>query len=274
MTTLASAPALPRVEPARAADVNLRRTIRSEWIKFRTLHSSWYTLGAAAAALIVIGLVVGYVTSTSNWAALDPEDQVASAPLQGYLLGQLLIGVLGVLFVTGEYGTGMIRSTFAAVPRRLPVLGAKTAVFGAVALAGMTASAVVAFFGAQLFLSPDGHGSSLSDPGALRAVAGVGVYLALIGILGGALGWIVRSTAGAIGALVGILLVVPVIAQLLPGSLSTTIAKFLPSNAGDSFLAITRAPDTLEPWTGLAVLVLWVAATLAAAVIVVRRRDV
>ncbi len=249
------------------------RVLNSEWIKFRTLRSTWITLAAAVVAMTAIGTAVGYFTGTGNWATLEAQDTLASAPLQGYFLTQLLVGVLGVLFVTGEYGTGMIRSTFAAVPRRLPILGAKTAVFGAVALMAMTVASFAAFFGAQLFLGPDGHGSSLSDPGALRSVAGVGIYLTLVGVLGGALGWVVRNTAGAISALVGLLLILPVILGLLPGSLGTTITKYLPSNAGGSLMTSVQLPDTLAPWTGLGVVVLWVAAALVAAVVVVRRRD-
>lgn len=264
----------PSVAPAGGGEVSLRRAITSEWIKFRTLRSTWYTLAGAVAAVVVIGIVIGYLTSTSSWSGLDAEDRAASAPLQGYLLGQLLIGVLGVLFVTSEYGTGMIRSTFAAIPRRLPVLAAKITTFGAISLVTMTASSFAAFFGAQVFLSNQGHGSSLSDPGALRAVAGVGLYLALIGILGGALGWIIRSTAGTIAALVGVLLVLPGLIAAIPGSFATSVAKYLPGSAADSFLTTSPAPDSLAPWTGMGVLVLWVAAALVAAVVVLRRRDV
>jgi ABC-2 type transport system permease protein len=270
MSTSTLTPQSPHVEATADAGVSLRRVITSEWIKFRTLRSSWYTLGAAVAALIVIALIIGYVTSTSDWSSLEADDRAASSPLRGYFLGQLFIGVLGVLFVAGEYGTGMIRSTIAAVPKRLPVVAAKSAVFGLVALAAMTVSSFIAFFGAQAFLS---GAASLSDPGALRAVAGVGVYLALIGILGGALGWIIRSTAGAIAALVGVLLVIPVVVQAVPTTLTTTVAQYLPADAGGSFLATVQAPDTLGPWAGLGVLVLWVAASLAAAAVVVRRRD-
>jgi ABC-2 type transport system permease protein len=271
-TTLTSRPTEAHA-PATRDDVTPVRVLTSEWIKLRTLRSSWYTLAAAVVAMIAIGLVIGYATSTSNWASLDAEDTVASAPLQGYHLSELLIGVLGVLFVSGEYATGMIRSTFAAVPKRLPILGAKSAVFGVVALVTMTATSFATFFAAQAFLSPDGHGSSLSDPGALRSVAGVGFYLALIGLLGGAFGWIVRSTAGAISGLVGLLLIVPVILGLLPGSIGTTIAKFFPSNAGGSLVSSVQLPDTLAPWTGIGVLGLWVVAALALAAVVIRRRD-
>jgi ABC-2 type transport system permease protein len=254
--------------------VTAARVLNSEWIKFRTLRSSWFTLIGAVMALVVVGLSIGYATSTSDWATLDAEDTVASAPLQGLFMAQLLIGVLGVLFVTGEYGTGMIRSTFAAVPYRLSVLGAKTAVFGAVALVSMTVASLVTFLGANaVFLAPDGHGTSLFDPGVIRVVAGTGLYLALVALLGVALGWIVRSTAGAISALVGILMILPVIVGLLPGSISSELLPYLPSNAGQAFTSSIPEDDMLAPWSGLAVFVVWVAAALVAAAVVVRRRD-
>lgn len=257
-----------------AGRVTFARVLNAEWIKFRTLRSSWYTLFAGVAAMIAIGLIVAYATGTSNWATLDPEDTAGSATLQGYLLAQLLIGVLGVLFVSGEYGTGMIHSTFAAVPRRLPVVGAKAIVFGALALVVMTATSFVTFFAAQAVLSGYGHSASISDPGVLRAVAGVGVYLALIGLLGGAIGWIVRSTAGAIAGLMGLLLVIPPLVGLLPQSgFVDTVSKYLPSNAGESFVSSIPVSGMLSAWVGIAVLAAWVAVGLTAAAVVVRRRD-
>jgi hypothetical protein len=265
-----------RLQPAgsQRERVTLNRVMNSEWIKFRSLRSSWYTLLGAVAALIGIGLIVGYATSVSNWTKLAPEDTAPSAILQGFLMAQLLIGVLGVLFVTGEYGTGMIRSTFAAVPKRLPVFGAKAGVFGAIALVSMTVASFVTFLAANaIFLRPDGHGSSLSDPGALRVVAGTGVYLAVVAVLGGAIGWIVRSTAGAISALVGLLMILPVLAGLLPDSISSSIVPYLPSNAGEAFITSVPTADSLAPWTGLGVFVLWVAGALVVAAVVVRRRD-
>ncbi len=252
--------------------VTLPNVVRSEWIKFRTLRSSWVTLGAAVLAQIVIALAIGYNIG-KNYTGLAPEDAAPSGPLQGHFMAQLLMGVLGVLFVTGEYGTGMIRSTLAAVPRRVPVLVAKTVVFGSIAVVTMVASTFASYFGSQLFLSYYGHGGSLSDPGALRAVIGTGVYLALIGLLGGALGWIIRSTAGGISTLVGILLVVPVLFQVLPGAWAADVLKYLPSEAGGSFVNSVHLPDTLGPWTGLGVLVAWVAAAMVAAAVVLRRRD-
>jgi hypothetical protein len=245
----------------------------AEWIKFRTLRSSWYTLLAAVVLLVAAGAIIGYTTSTANWATLSADRKAASSAIDGYHLAELFIGVLGVLFVTGEYATGMIRSTFAAVPRRLPVVGAKSVVFGAIALTTMTLASFAAFFAAQAFLSSHGHGSSLADPGVLRSVAGVGVYMALIGLFGMALGWIVRSTAGGISVLVGILMVIPPVIGLLSSSVSDAVTKFLPGEAGGAFLTTLHAPHTLMPWPGLGVLTLWVAAALAVAAVRVRRLD-
>jgi ABC-2 type transport system permease protein len=260
--------------------VTFARVMNAEWIKFRTLRSSWLTLGAAVALMVIIGLVIGYTTSTANWGAasrdgapaLDSELRLASAPVRGFLITQLVVGVLGILLVTGEYATGMIRSTFTAVPRRLHVVGAKAAVFGVVALVAMTLASFAAFYGAQIFLGPDGHGSSISDPGALRSVAGVGLYLTLVGLLGAGIGWIVRSTAGAITALVGLLLILPNLIGFL-GSWADSIVKYMPSNAGESFVTSARTPDTLAPVTGIGVLALWAAAAFVAAALLVPRRD-
>jgi ABC-2 type transport system permease protein len=261
-------------------NVTLARVMNAEWIKFRTLRSSWLTLGAAVALMVIIGLVIGYTTSTANWGAaprdgspaLDSTLKLASAPLRGFLITQLVVGVLGILLVTGEYATGMIRSTFTAVPRRLQAVGAKAAVFSVVALVAMTLASFAAFYGAQIFLGAHGHGSSISDPGALRSVAGAGLYLTLVGLLGAGIGWIVRSTAGAITALVGLLLILPNLIPLL-GNWSDSIVKYLPNNAGEAFITSARVPDTPAPVTGIGVLALWVAAAFVAAAVLVRHRD-
>ena len=264
---------LPRTILRADGDLTARRLLNSEWIKFRTLRSSWLTLAGAVLVMITFGAVFGYTTSIANWAKLGAASRAATGSLGGYPIAQLVIGVLGVLFVTGEYATGMIHSTFAAVPRRVPVVAAKSGVFAAIAVSTMTMASFAAYFLAQAFLSSHGHGSSLSGPGALRSVAGVGVYLALLGVLGGALGWIVRSTAGGISALVGIMLILPVVVGLLPSGIGDAITRYLPSEAGGAFITAAHSAGSLSPWTGLGVLALWVAAALAAATVLVRRRD-
>lgn len=258
---------------AAAQPVTLRRVIRSEWIKFWTLRSTWAVLGAAVVGMLVLAVVVAYNTRhlTSN---LQANDIAPSSTLQGYFLGELLIGALGVLFVSGEYSTGMIRSTLVAVPRRLPVLWAKLVVFVTITAVSMITVSIVAFVSAQALLSHYRTGFSLSDPGVLRVVIGTGVYLTLVGMIGAALGWIVRSTPGALVAYFAIVLVLPVLFGDALGNWGKEVAQFLPGQAGASFS--TSIPDSsysLSPWVGLLVLAGWVAVALAIAAGVLRRRD-
>ena len=258
---------------AAAQPVTLRRAIRSEWIKFWTLRSTWAVLGAAVVGMLVLAVVVAYNTRhlTSN---LQANDIAPSATLQGYFLAELLIGALGVLFVSGEYSTGMIRSTLVAVPRRLPVLWAKLVVFVTITAVSMVTVSIVAFVSAQALLSHYRTGFSLSDPGVLRVVIGTGVYLTLVGMIGAALGWIVRSTPGALVTYFAIVLVLPVLFGDALGNWGKEVAQFLPGQAGASFsTSIPESSYSLSPWVGLLVLAGWVAVALAIAAGVLRRRD-
>ena len=258
---------------AAAQPVTLRRVIRSEWIKFWTLRSTWAVLGAAVVGMLVLAVVVAYNTRhlTSN---LQANDIAPSATLQGYFLAELLIGALGVLFVSGEYSTGMIRSTLVAVPRRLPVLWAKLVVFVTITAVSMITVSIVAFVSAQALLSHYRTGFSLSDPGVLRVVIGTGVYLTLVGMIGAALGWIVRSTPGALVTYFAIVLVLPLLFGDALGNWGKEVAQFLPGQAGASFsTSIPESSYSLSPWVGLLVLAGWVAVALAIAAGVLRRRD-
>jgi ABC-2 type transport system permease protein len=259
----------PRVE---SQPVTTRRAIRSEWIKWKTLRSTWAVLGVAVVAMVLIGLIEAYNTRhlTAN---LQANDIAASGPLQGYYLGQLLMGALGVLFVSGEYSTGMIRSTLAAVPKRIPVLWAKLVVFVAVVGTSMIVITFVAFLSAQGLLSHYRTGFSLSDPGVLRVVLGTGIYLTLIGVIGAMLAWIVRSTPGSLVAFVGVVLVLPVLFGDALGNWGKNIGKFLPSSAGGRFAESIPDGYTLTPWWGLVVLIGWVLLGVAVAVVLLRRRD-
>ncbi len=276
MSTAVVEPVAVRTRAAQTAGaagrVTLPRAARSEWVKLRTLRSTWAILLAAAVSMVAIGAVIGYNTG-KKFVGLASEDSAPSGGLQGAKLAMLLIGVLGVLVVTGEYGTGMIRSTMAAVPRRVPVLLAKSGVLAVLALVTMVPAALATYAAAQGFLAHYGHGTSLTAPGVLRVVLGTGLYLTLVALLGSAIGWLVRSTAGGISTFAGLLLVVPLIVGLLPGSISTSLGRYLPSSAGDAFTASVAKPDTLSPWAGLAVLVAWVLVALAAAAVSLRRRD-
>lgn len=251
--------------------VTFGRTVHAEWIKFSTLRSSWSMLAAAVLGLLALGFVIAYNVGRHH-TGLQAEDAALSSTLQGYHLAELLMGVLGVLFVSGEYATGMIRSTLGAVPKRVPVLLAKAAVLGAVVLAVMSVATLVTFLSSQAVLGHYGYGFSLSDPTGLRVVFGTALYLTLVALLGTAFGWIVRSTPGGISSLIGLLLVVPVLLGLF-GSWGQKLAQFLPSGAGESFAVTLHAPNTLPPVAGLAVLVGWVVVTLGLAALLLRRRD-
>ncbi|WP_375494042.1 ABC transporter permease [uncultured Jatrophihabitans sp.] len=258
--------------PPGDARVSFAGAVSAEWIKFRTLRSTLAVLGAAMLGMLVIGVIVGFNTRhlTRN---LQPDDVVQSSTLQGYYLAQLLIGALGVLFVSGEYGSGMIRSSFAAVPRRLPVLWAKIIVFVVVTFPAMLLMCFVTFLAAQGVISSARPGFSLGDPGVLRVVVGTAGYLTLIGVLGGMLGWIVRNTPGALVAYFATVLVLPVIFGNVLGTWGKDIAQFMPSNAGSSFAASLPESPSLSPTIGLIVLLAWVAVAVAIAAAQLSRRD-
>ncbi len=195
----------------------------------------------------------------------EPTPRAGSTfALGGLDFAQLAIGVLGVLVVAGEYSTGMIRSTLAAVPKRLPVLWSKAATYGVVALIVATVGAFAGF----LASSPALHGTDmalgLSSAGVLRSLFGAGLYLALVGVLGVALGALIRSVAGGIGLLVGMLILMPLLTDLLPASLKQDVTPYLPGNAGGSMFALHQTANTLSPAAGLAVFAGWVAVMLAA----------
>jgi ABC-2 type transport system permease protein len=261
-----------------AGKVTQLRVLNSELIKIRTLRSTFWTLLAAVVATFGLGLVFswGFATRLADHARPigDAATLAVTVPLRPYVIAQLAVGVLGVMVITGEYSTGMIRATLAAVPGRLPVLWAKSAVFGAIVLVLMEAVSFATFLGGEAILSSQHVQASLATPQALRIVAGVGLYLTVVGLLGTALGAIIRSTAGAIAALFGILLVLPVLGEVLNlTSWGKHITPYLPSNAGGDLLTNAPDPGSLGPWTGFGVFVLYTAAAMAAASYLLKRRD-
>lgn len=263
---------IPAVDRVDTQPVTIARVVTSEWIKFRSLRSTLAVLGAAMLGMVVIALLVAYNTRhiTPN---IQPDDHVQSSTMQGYYLGQLLIGALGVLFVSGEYSTGMIRSTLAAVPTRLPVLWAKLIVFVVVTTVSMVCTCLIAFVAAQAVISRFRTGYSLGDPGVLRVVIGTGIYLTLVGVIGAALGWIVRSTPGSLVAYVAVVLVLPILFSTVLGTWGRKVAEFMPTVAGGSFVRTIREPDTLGPWAGLIVLLAWAVVGIGVAAVELRRRD-
>jgi ABC-2 type transport system permease protein len=250
--------------------------LKSEWAKLRTVRSTYWTLLVAAFLMIAVSVLVSaivaaqYATmSAKNRASFDP----VSSSLAGGFLAQLAIAVLGVLVITSEYSTGMIRATFAAVPQRRTVLAAKGTVFAAATLVVTTTAALVAFLVGQAILSTKHIGVSLGAPGALRTVLGTGMYLAVLGLLALALGTILRKTAGGITSVVGVIFVLPVLAGLLPSSMNS-IQQYLPSAAGQALIFPAKSGTAqLAPWVGFAVFCTYAIAALIIAATTLQRRD-
>ncbi|MFL5963713.1 MAG: ABC transporter permease [Gaiellaceae bacterium] len=258
------------------------RVALSEWTKLRTVRSTRYSLLAAVAMTIGFAVIPALVNA-NRWNSMSLADKASFHPLETSLIGvtiaQLAIGVLGVLVISGEYSTGMIRSTFAAVPKRLPVLWAKAGVFGLVTFVLALPSTVIAFFAAQAILkghSFNGHDIALSfsDPGVARAVVGGALYLTVAGLFGLGLGAILRSTAGGISAFAAMLFVLPPLMNVLPSSWNDAISPYLPSNAGAAIMQTGSPAHTLAPWTGLGLFAAYTAIVLAVAALQLRRRDV
>jgi ABC-2 type transport system permease protein len=274
---MSTATATPTRPPASShKKVNQARVLLSEWTKIRSLRSTIFSLLAAIVFIVGLAVLVPMVT-VSHWPPRDPREALGFDPttrtLSGIFLAQLAIGVLGVLLITGEYATGMIRATFAAVPARLPVLWAKAAVFATVTLVLMVPTVLGAFLVGQSILTSKHLQTNLSNPGVLRAVIGAALFLTVVGLLGIGLGALLRNTAGGISTLFGLLFVLPIIVRFLPSSWSDPIDKYLPSNAGEAITHVHPDPAMLAPWTGFGLFCGYAVAVLVAAAISLRRRD-
>ncbi|WP_432079783.1 ABC transporter permease [Streptomyces sp. YPW6] len=251
----------------------------SEWTKIRSVRSTVWSL----AILVVVSLIFTALfmqMGVANWDKTEPAQQAemrldptGTILGSGILLSQLAVCVLGVMVIASEYSTGMIRASLLAVPKRVPVLAAKTAVFGLLVLVVGEVTA----FGSFLIGAPlleEKAPVALGDPGVLRAVAGTGLYLALLGLFALAVGAIIRHTAASITGVIGFVLVLTPMAALLPGKIGTYVFAYLPTQAGFMMTQQqARAGDVLGPWQGIGVFALWTAALLAVAAVLLRRRD-
>jgi len=257
--------------------ITFPRVVRAEWTKLVSLRSTWITLGAAAVLAVGLAGVIGYgvhhaVEGGDPPPALSEAVGAAFLPIDFFVL---VFGVFGVLQMTGEYGSGLIRATLTAVPRRWPVAAAKAVVQVAVTLPVMAATALGSFLVCQAFLGDDG--ASLGDRGVPGAIVGAAFSPVLVGLIGLGVGTAVRHTAGAITTLVAALFIIPVLlGPALPGDMEKDVMKYVPTVAGQAMYSIGGGGqpfETLSPGASAAVMVGWVALLLAGGVALLLRRD-
>jgi hypothetical protein len=267
---------VPRLETT--GRIAFHRVLLSEWTKLRSVRSTLWSLGAGILLTILFPVLFSFVTR-SHWGSMSPSDRAGRHPLDIALAGvnvaQLAIAVLGVLLISAEYSTGSIRSTFTAVPRRLPVLWAKVIDYAVVSFVLVLPAVLISFFASQAILHNIPQLQiSFSDPGVARAVVGGAVYVVLVGIFALAIGAIVRNTAGGIATFAAIFFVLPPLMFTLPTSWNNAITQYLPSEAGRQIFALHHAAHTLRPVTGGLVFVGYCAAALLIAAVLLVRRDV
>lgn len=260
---------LPRVPSRR---YGLAQAARMEWLKLRSLRSTWWTLAVTAAGTVGIGVAVGLNTR-------DASGDLTNNALAGVVPGLLLAGALGVLAMTSEYTSGTIRATLAAIPRRPLVLAAKAAVFGVVTLIVGEAASFGSFFAEEATLRHGVAAPTLGQPGVLRAVVLTGAAYCLIGLLGLGLGSIIRHSAAAVGVLVaGVYVVAQFIGFIVRGA-----AAYMPILIVENSLSTTKpvtcgadaasCPDFLSAWAGLGVLCLYAVIALSVGGWLLARRD-
>ena len=275
MTDTTIAPAGPNQRaafpPATFGDV-----LRSEWTKLRSVRSTFWALTVTVVLGIALGAAIsavaahGYAkSSASGKLSWDPT----ALSLDGMAIASLAIAVLGVLCISSEYSSGMIRTSLIAVPKRGRVLAAKSLVFAAVTFVVGEVTSFAAFFVGQALIAGHAPHAALGDPGVARAVVGAGLLLTALAVLSVAAGTLLRHPAAAIAAMVGVLFVLPGIAQALPGSWGNTVNEFWPVLAGGQITSVYHAAHTLQPWPGFGVMCLFVAIVYAIAWTLLDRRD-
>ena len=282
-TLTAGAPAATTVGHATRPGVTFGRLVAAEWIKFRSLRSTWWTLALALLGMVGLSLIFAIGVRAS---AITAEDEGAMLGVLvvvfGYSAAQLALAVLGALTITGEYSTGMIRSTFTAAPRRLPALWAKLLVLTVVTVVVSVVGLALAYLLTLPLLSGTGVSLDLGDGETVRALAGVPLYLTAVTLLAFAIGAVMRHSAGAITTTLGIMLVVPMVFSIL-GVFFTwapRVGAYMPTTAGEqimSFGGIAGAgmvsDVSLSPWMGISLLGGYVVVLLAVAAVLMRRRD-
>ncbi|WP_350349724.1 ABC transporter permease [Agromyces sp. G08B096] len=281
MTTITPAGTHPS-QGARATRLTFGGVLRSEWIKLRSLRSTVWSYVLVIAISLGMALLMSFSILNGMNGGMDlqsaPTEQQHELVLQsatfGVYFGQLVVGVLGVLVISGEYTTGMIRSTLTAVPRRLPALAAKAVVlFAATFLVGLIADLAAYVTSTVVF----GTDLELFDADTLLTLAGGALYLALVAVFALGVGTVIRSSAGGIAAVLGLLLLLPTVLQLIPADWSHDAIPYLLSSSGMTMFTAIGADDAEivgpNAWQSLLVVLAWVGASLAGAATALTRRD-
>ncbi|AXT86627.1 ABC transporter permease [Aeromicrobium sp. A1-2] len=260
------------VESPAISHVGLWSTVRSEWIKLISVRSTWWTLGAAT--VLGIGLTALICGLNADWLASGEADEApGSFVMWGMMFAQICAIVIGVLAVTTEYGTGLIRSTLAATPHRGRVLVAKMIVVASTLFVFGIATSYLGYLSGNYFLDREGIGVAF-DGDVMRAVLGNGLFMAGMGLFGGAAGFVIRHTAAAISIVLAGILIIPNMLLLIPGDVGEWIAKMSPGAAGSVIATpVSFDPTALGPWTGFGVFTAETAALMAVAWLLLRRRD-
>lgn len=279
MSNSVDAPAASAIrlgEPVRR--VTFREAMDSEFAKIRSVRSTFWTLLVCLVLSVGISVLIAAVTS-ANWNSIDPSERASldmSSVVAGVYFGVLVTGVLGVLVVSSEYGTGMMRTSLTAFPRRGTLFVAKAVVLTVVVLIVGLVIAFASYLIASPFYTKHGVRLSLGEAANLRALLAVPVYLTLVALMGLGLGYLLRHTAAAISSLVGLLFVIPIITNFLPGTVGKDINKIVPSNAGGAMMVThrtTTGTPPLSPLAGFITLLIWTAVLLVPAFVLYRRRD-
>jgi ABC-2 type transport system permease protein len=248
--------------------------LRSEWIKLRSVRSTVWAYAVTIVAGIGFSAMLGLTFSSPGLPATEQVSYAVQAATLGLVVAQLSVAVLGVLVISGEYSTGMIRSTLTAIPQRYPALLAKAAVFAAVTFVVGLVITFGSYFVSAPLMAARGAESSLGDPGVVQALVGGALFLTLIGVLSLGIGTVVRSGAGGIAAAIGLIMLAPIVFALIPAEWAAEAARYLPTAAGAALYTIPTADGMgFEPWQGLAILLGWIVLALGSGTALLTRRD-
>jgi ABC-2 type transport system permease protein len=254
--------------------------MRAEWTKIRSVQSTVWSLVAFVVVAIGFSTLVSAVISNAwnkpgnhpNHVTLltDPTQIIFGA---GFGIGQLAICVLGVIIITSEYTTGAIRSSLLAVPHRLPMLAAKAAVWAFLDLVASAITVFAVFFITTSILSS--HVSiTLGAPGVTKAVIGAILYLTVLGLFALAIGGLIRHTAGAIATVIALVIVIPPLIGLIPGTIANHVHGYMPTVAGVLVAQTSQQPaDVLSGWQGFGVFCAWTVVLLGACSWLLVKRD-